>query len=316
GPLLMCAVPGRVLTKGVFCGRKVLSAVRPRLAEQERKFYVAMLISIFLATLAALVGSQFVTSPLSAILSAIQQINREEYEARIRFPERGDEFASLGRAFNDMAQGLQEGRILARYVSTTVQEAVSDSTLNERATEGEMTEVTVLFTGLEGFDDYRRLHTPDEVFALLAINLESANAAVSACGGEIDKVMGEKILILFRHDRFLSGAQAMHAALKVIRHMRDDLQKRGIHPLFGLNSGTVVAGFVGAQNVRMDYTVIGDPVNLAARLVALAQSLGGSGVITSGLAVRLMSPEIVAEKLDITRVKGKTQEVEAYRLQL
>ncbi len=316
GPLLLCAIPGQVMNKGVFCGRKVMTEMAPKLAEQERKLYLAMLFAVLLAVLAALVGSQFVTSPLSVILDAIQQINHEEYGARIRFPERGDEFASLGGAFNEMAQGLQEGRILARYVSTSVQEAVSDSSLSERATEGEVTEVTVLFTGIAGFDEFRRTHSPEEVFALLAVNLEAVNAAVSQCGGDIDKVMGEKVLLLFRHDRFLSGHQAMNAALKVIRHVRSSLLARNIQPLFGLNTGTVVAGFVGAQNVRMDYTVIGDPVNLAARLVAVAQTTGGQSIVTSGPSLKLMASDIQSVKLDITRVKGKTQEVEAYQLLL
>ena len=146
--------------------------------------------------------------------------------------------------------------------------------------------------------------------------------AVTAHGGEIDKVIGEKILVIFDH-RFLGGAEgAAVKALAVVRQVRAELAEAlppSVQPVMGLNAGSVIAGMLGADSVRLDYTVIGDPVNLAARLGTLGIWLASvekdfSGVLLSGGIAAILGNRIQAKRLPVKQVKGKTQEVEVFAL--
>ncbi|NLI75213.1 MAG: adenylate/guanylate cyclase domain-containing protein [Candidatus Riflebacteria bacterium] len=168
--------------------------------------------------------------------------------------------------------------------------------------------------------------TEERIFAALARHLEAVSGTVAATGGEIDKVMGEKILAVFDHERLGGADAAGRAALAVV-----DAVRAGVGDLpvaMGINAGEAVAGILGAPSVRMDYTVIGDTVNLAARLAALADAEGKAGppfgattgggdrvtVVVSGQFLASLASPPPAEKLATTQVKGKRQAVETFRL--
>jgi adenylate cyclase len=84
----------------------------------------------------------------------------------------------------------------------------------------------------------------------------------------------------------------------------------------GINSGSVVAGVMGSEKVRLAYTVVGDPVNLAARLAAIAEKDKDDSIIISAVAANNSRLDLSLKKLDIDTVKGKTQSVKIFRLEL
>jgi class 3 adenylate cyclase len=145
-------------------------------------------------------------------------------------------------------------------------------------------------------------------------HLQAADLAVREFGGEIDKMIEDKIMIVFEHDEpspEISGL-AIKFADRVSSAMRKDTGRAiGI----GVNTGTTVAGVMGAVNARLSRTVVGDPVNLAARLASLATQRPEGGVIASQQILAGLPDSFKADKLPISKVKGKTQAVEAYLLQ-
>jgi len=173
---------------------------------------------------------------------------------------------------------------------------------------------------LPGFDAFCASHTPTEgVFAVLGSQLDTVADACAQSGGEIDKTIGDKVLVVLDHDRMGGAKAAALAALAIVARLRAHFAADGtapsLEPVFGINCGTVLAGILGARSVRLDYTVIGDAVNLAARLATLAHTIDGSHVVLSAAVLANLPRHAVrAEKLPFKRVKGKTQEVEAWLL--
>ncbi|RCK80052.1 MAG: Adenylate cyclase [Candidatus Ozemobacter sibiricus] len=307
-------LPGRSLN-AVLGGRQdtaFLEGERAALLRQARIWLAAALgLAIGLAIFA---GWSF-QRPLAALFDAVRRIQAQDFTVRLSLP-RDDEFGSLARAFNQMARGLEEGSILRRFVSRSVREAVAGTHYDLQASTGQRTDVTVAFSSLAGFDAYQAAHDPGEVFALLAAHLDIISAAVHEIGGDIDKVIGDKIMLVFRHDGPGGAAGAARQALAVVARARQVWRQQGLDLSLaaGINSGPVVAGIIGAGRIRLDQTVIGDPVNLASRLACLAQTTGGTQVVIAAETLALAGPGYPAEPLPFRAVRGKTREIQAFLL--
>ncbi|MBI3037772.1 HAMP domain-containing protein [bacterium] len=268
-----------------------------------------------MAIIIGLSSAMYFLRPLGKLMSAADEINAERFNVRLD-DSRGDEFGSLGMAFNSMAKGLQERQILEQYVSSSVISAVKESDSEIIAKSGEFCDVTILFSALHGFEEFQKNRDPYEVFEALQEHLRVTDQAVMKFGGEIDKLMGDKIMVIFRHSKLGGGKQAILSALSVVREIKRYFESTNLElsPAIGINSGKVISGILGASTVRLNHTVIGDPVNLAARLGALAHTVSGSRVILSNFAKHLAPGNVLFEKLPTQTVKGKTQTIEAYQL--
>ncbi|NLI75285.1 MAG: adenylate/guanylate cyclase domain-containing protein [Candidatus Riflebacteria bacterium] len=306
------AMPGRY-TNGVLAGSRGTSFLeedRRRLNRRAAAWLVASL--VFALVLATIAGWSF-QKPLGELFAAVQRVGEGRFDTRLEI-DREDEFGSLARVFNQMVRGLQEGSILRRFVSRSVRETVLETGGDIRAGEGRTTDVTIVFSSLAGFDEYQRTREPGEVFLLLEAHLEIVSTAVAAAGGDIDKVIGDKIMLVFPHDPADGGRSAVVRALTAIGRTRREWAGRGfdLSIAAGVNSGTVVAGIIGASRVRLDHTVVGDPVNLASRLACLAQVTGGSQVVIAAGSLALAGPPWAGERLPFRTVRGKNQQIEAF----
>ncbi len=276
------------------------------------RFLWALLGLLVIALAVAIGAAGHVLDPLATLLWGIERIKAGDFTARLGL-RRSDEFGALGEAFDAMARKLNEMALLGRYVSGAVRQAIEDEGALSLAHRGHATEVTVLFFHLLGFERFEEQESPAEVFRVLNLYLDAVDRAVRRHGGEIDKVIGEKILLLFAHDTLGSGEAAVAAALAVARQVRADLAGRlPLTVVSGLNSGPAVVGIIGARGANVDFTAIGDTVNLASRLATLAATTTGSQLVLSGNSLALAGPGVRAERLPFKRVKGKTQEVEAW----
>lgn len=268
----------------------------------------------FLAVVIAVRSADHFLAPLGRLLAAIRQVEQGDFQAHLD-EDRPDEFGSLATAFNSMVAKLREGKILQRFVSSSVQRAVSDERFRQEAQEGRITDLTVVFSGLVGFDEFEARATPGELAQVLQGHLQAASLGLERFGGEIDKVIGDKILLLFSHEVFGGADKAIAAALGVAETLRGELaSKSPLPPAIGINSGKALVGILGARAFRLDFTAIGDTVNLAARLATLAQIIEGSRVVLSGSTIAQSGVALSVEKLPFKRVKGKTQEVEVFQL--
>ena len=223
-------------------------------------------------------------------------------------------------AFNQVAKGVEEGDLLSRFVSEAVQEAATSSSRERAAEEGEQKEVVVLFVGIVGFKD-RVLHEdPAMLIAGLNRYLEHASRLVRAGRGGIDKFIGEKILAVFTPEDPLHPEEAIGDALRValrLRHLGSGGDALGPVAV-GLVYGPVLSGILGSEDAQREFTVIGDTVNLAARLCELALKQPRGGIILEERMRNLAPEDAIGQNhvhpLATRSVKGKIREVAVFAL--
>ncbi|PKL47111.1 MAG: hypothetical protein CVV42_14100 [Candidatus Riflebacteria bacterium HGW-Riflebacteria-2] len=274
---------------------------------------------LFLAALAlvsislAMAGARYFTSPLHELTDATNQITAGNYQVEID-ENHPDEFAEIGAAFNRIAAGLREGSLLRGFVSESVRrEVVAGQEIDALAEKSELRNATIVFAGVCDFANFQNSHDEHQIFELLQSLLQAADEATRMFGGEIDKMIEDKIMIVFEHH----GEDRKHQtnAIKTSLYISELVFARTGHRVAaGVNTGIVVAGIMGAAEARLSRTVVGDPVNLSARLASVAGKQPEGGVIISGALVEAVPDGHTCEKLPISSVKGKTQAVEAWLL--
>ena len=186
---------------------------------------------------------------------------------------------------------------------------------------GERKEVTILFSDIRGYTTLTEDLGASEVVALLNQYFETMVEAVFHCEGTLDKFIGDALMAVFGAPLPLNppeshGWMAVKSALDMRRRLQEFNASRPGEPQFrigiGISSGDVVSGNIGSQK-RMDYTVIGDAVNLSSRLEQLTKEYG-CDIILSEFTYGLCSDRIWVRELDKVRVKGKNQPVGIYEL--
>ncbi|HUP01021.1 MAG TPA: adenylate/guanylate cyclase domain-containing protein, partial [Gemmatimonadota bacterium] len=201
---------------------------------------------------------------------------------------------------------------LSRQIA--MEPGAADRTPRDARAEGERKLVTVMFADVSGFTELAAGLDPEEVRDLMNRCFDRLVPVIQRYEGTVDKFVGDAIVALF-------GAPVSHEddpqrALRTAEEMLAELERfnaanqtdLGLH--FGINTGTVVAGSVGAQE-RQDYSVMGDAVNMAARL----EDLSSRGEVLVGHdTVRLAGPGFVFDPLPEVAVKGKSTPIRAYRL--
>lgn len=223
------------------------------------------------------------TQPLTDIAQALRRLRRGDLGTRLQSTA-SDELGVLQDGVNAMAEGLQERERILQTFGRVVEPAVRDHLLSGNLPRGgEERFVTVLFADLRGFTALGERLPPAQVVAILNEYFSAVASWVRVEGGHVDKFIGDGILVVFglfgasdeaaRGDaaaaavRCALGLPARLAALNAAR------AASGAPPLalsMGLASGAVIAGTIGAED-RFDYTVIGDAVNVAARLQEAAK---------------------------------------------
>jgi class 3 adenylate cyclase/tetratricopeptide (TPR) repeat protein len=184
------------------------------------------------------------------------------------------------------------------------------------ALEGERKQVTVLFCDLAGSTALAERLGPDAMHALLDRFFELALAEVHRYEGTVNQFLGDGLMALFgapvAHEDH--ARRAVLAALGIQRSLRDrasdfPVAQGSLRLRIGLNTGIVVVGTIG-DNLRMDYTAVGDVTNLASRLQAMAEP---GWVYASEATYRLTDARFAWEALGATRVKGRAESVAVYR---
>ena len=186
------------------------------------------------------------------------------------------------------------------------------------ALKGERKQVTVMFADISGFTAMSEKLDPEEVRSMINACFERLGAVIDQYGGHIDKFIGDEIMALFgapvAHEndpeRALRAALDMMAALAEfnVEHAARIPKPLALH--FGINSGLAIAGGIGTRQ-RQDYSVMGDTVNLAARLEDLSEA---GEILTGEDTYRLTAPLFEFEPMKPVAVKGKEKPVQIYRL--
>lgn len=194
---------------------------------------------------------------------------------------------------------------------------------------GERREVTVLFSDVKGFTTFSEHHSPEQVVAILNEYLTEMANIIIRWDGTLDKFVGDMIVAFWGAP--LNQPNHAELAIKCTLHMKQRLAqlkegwiKEGRTPLeagFGINTGEVIVGNIGAEGKKMDYTVIGDNVNLGSRVEGLTRKYGSDLIITEGTLdkIRTLVEEgkfghLMVHGLDIVAVKGKAEPVRIYEV--
>ena len=190
-------------------------------------------------------------------------------------------------------------------------ERFSDLYLDEVA--GGTREVTVLFADLAGFTAYSEAHAPSEVQTMVNTYFEAVLPAVREEGGRVDRFIGDAVMVTFNvvADQADHAERAVRAALGLQRAASEVVAAHPDWPRFraGVNTGPVVVGVVGDEGER-DYTVLGDTVNVAARLEGLAPA----GGVTISESTRRSLAGASVTSLGTVALKGRADPVEVWRL--
>jgi adenylate cyclase len=184
---------------------------------------------------------------------------------------------------------------------------------------GDTKEVTVLFTDIKSFTSFSEAHTPQEVVARLNEYLGEMVQVVERFDGTVDKFIGDGIMIywgapLNQPDHAELAIACIRAMKEKMRELRAKWQQEGSEPFYirgGVQSGEVVAGNIGFEGKKMDYTVIGDTVNQAARLESSAKFYGVSFLVGES-AYEKTAAICRYRELDRIRVVGKQLPVRIY----
>jgi adenylate cyclase len=241
------------------------------------------------AALLALGMARGVSQPVQALAGHTEYIVRGDFSRRIELA-RSDELGDLAMAFNRMSAGLADRDRVRDLLGKVVSPEIAAQLLQSKAMlGGEERDVTILFSDLRNFTSLSERLSPQDVVGLLNRYLDRMSAIVEEHHGVVDKFIGDAIMALFgapvadpaAADHALAAAQAMELAL---RALNAELAAEGRPHLaigIGINTARVVAGNMGSQR-RLNYTVIGDGVNVAARLEALTKDAAyGTRILVS-----------------------------------
>ena len=235
--------------------------------------------------------------------------------------EQGTEYGVVS-VFSDLSevkkrQFLQD--TLTRYVTKQVVDLILEHP-ESIILDGEEREATVLFADIRSFTSLSEKMEPKELVQLLREYFTRMVDAVFAFQGTVDKFIGDSIMAIFgapspqpnHAERAVRTALAMKKALIIFNTLRNQQKKDPIHIGVGINTGEMVVGNIGSEQ-RLEYTAVGDAVNLASRLEGINKQYG-SDVIISESTARQLPEDVVTRELDKVRVKGKYTPVTIYEV--
>jgi len=274
-----------------------------------------------LVGIAGAVGlSLLMTRPVSRLVEGTKAIAAGNFQVSLEVSSR-DEIGELVEAFNRMAKSLREKEMIkqafTRYVAREVVEEILKDP-EQMALTGERRDVSVLFCDIRGFTPLSERLSPEEVVALLNEFYTLMIDTVFKHEGTLDKFLGDAVMAVFgapiaHQDHSIRAIRTAVAMQSGIQELSKKRIKEGKDPIsigIGVSAGEAVAGTVGTEN-RMEYTVIGDRVNLAARLEANAKP---GQVLISQWTYEKVDKLVNARSLGYFKVKGKEEEVEVYEV--
>jgi class 3 adenylate cyclase len=268
---------------------------------------VAFTISLELTLLV----TRSVLHPVDRLLKATEAVKQGNLDARVPITS-GDELGQLAGSFNEMMEGLSEREALREAFGAYVDPDVAERVLeNGELIEGQEREVTVMILDVCDFTEFAQRSSARETVAFLNELFGIAVPCVTEHGGHANKFLGDGLLAVFGAPERLDDhadravAAAREIATRLIEQLGDQM-RFGI----GVNSGPVVVGSVGGGG-RLEFAVIGDPVNVAARVEHLTRETGDVVLVTEATRC-LLSDGADLEARGKFALKGVAEPVPIY----
>jgi class 3 adenylate cyclase len=273
---------------------------------------------VLLGLVAAAIGvgagavlARSITAPIGALSKATPDVAQGRFD--VKLDVRGqDEIARQAEAFNRMTAGLRERADMQKFISQSTVAMIRRGPDTPEARAGSRQVITLLFSDIRGFTSFAEHRAPEEAVAVLNRYLQLQADLVQRFRGDVDKFMGDAVFAHF------SGADktldAIRCAVEMHRAVRgagvDDPGLPRLAVGIGIVTGEVIVGSVGGAN-RLDYTAIGAPVNLAARLCGAAEP---GETLLNDVTFDAVRGLVDAEPVQPITVKGVVEPVRAFRM--
>ena len=285
-----------------------------------QRFYV-VLATVFVAVI--LLVSQianYFRRPIYDLLDVVNRVRKGDLTARVAHSGE-DEISQLGEALNQMTAGLQERDrikdVFGRYVTTQVSERILN---HELSLGGEAKLVTILFSDIRDFTSMSESMPPVEVVSFLNEYFTEMVDAVFEYGGVLDKYIGDGLMAVFgsldtgadHAERAVSAALRMKSHLAKLNAIRAESGKPDIKIGIGIHTDTVIVGNIGSSK-RLEYTAVGDGVNVASRLEGLNKQFGTTILISSATYAAVQG-RFECYALPEATLKGKKRAVSCFEV--
>jgi class 3 adenylate cyclase len=266
-----------------------------------------------------LVGKS-ILNPIKDMLAVIEKLRGGDFNQRIRVST-NDEIGVLGDTGNAMIAGLAERERIRETFGKYVTPEIRDQILEGRIPlEGQMAEATLLFSDLRDFTPYVEANRPKEVIRGMRAYFTAMQKAIRSqeglvlqyVGDEIESVFGLPLRYRDHADKALLAALEMRKALARLNHERETTGHKPFSHGIGIHTGSVLAGNTGSED-RLSYALIGDTVNLAARIQGLTKVFE-CDILISQETVNMLSNPYSMEQKPPQMVKGYSKPVTVFRV--
>ncbi|HOT75329.1 MAG TPA: adenylate/guanylate cyclase domain-containing protein [Candidatus Wallbacteria bacterium] len=208
-------------------------------------------------------------------------------------------------------------KIFSKYVSSQIVDELMKNP-DSTALGGKKQKTTILFSDIRGFTSMSEKFEPEAIVSLLNEYFSEMSGVIFNWNGTLDKYIGDAMMVLFGAPilgsddelRAVTAAIEMQRKLKKLNEFFDKKGQKTIGVGIGINTGDVVVGNIGSEN-RLEYTAIGDSVNLASRLCSVAKA---GQIIISDFTYDHVKDFIEVNKLEMVQVKGKAEKIQIYEV--
>jgi adenylate cyclase len=314
-PLVFSKTPLGTLYVGFGKG-----AISSAVSQARNQAVVITAFMIVLGLVGAVALATLLARPIYRLMDATDAVAQGDFSVSVPVTTR-DELGVLTESFNRMARSLREKemikRAFTRYVAREVVEEVLKDPEHAMLT-GERREATVLFCDIRGFTSMSERLTPEQVVSLLNEFYTLMIETIFKHDGTLDKFLGDAVMAVFgapiahpdHATRAVKTALDMRQAVAELGKRRRAAGQDSFEIGIGVSLGEVVAGTVGTEQ-RMEYTVIGDSVNVASRLQDRAKP---GSILLSRRTYEAVHDLVDAKSLGPMKVRGKEEEIEVYEV--
>jgi len=303
----------------------LLSAPNPQIVLNNLWILIVFVVSVSIVTSVGMAWTvtHTIVVPIQQLQAQMERVEQNDLNAQAAVSS-NDEVGMLSEGFNDMVAGLRRGELLRNLLNVYVSPEIARAALEAGTRlEGEVVECSVVFSDIREFTSLSEHLPPQELLALLNHYMRHMVAVIVQQGGIVNKFGGDSILAIFgtplnpaqdHAARAVSAAEGMLAALEKFNQEQVAQNAQILRIGIGIATGPVVAGNVGGEQ-RLEYTVIGDAVNLAARLQTMTKELGHPVLMDAQTyhAARLYRA-LEGQPLPPVTVRGKSQTVDVFTL--